>query len=172
MAPSVSIVMTVFNREEYLAEAIESVLAQTWQDFEFILWDDGSDKPTREIERDYEKRDERIRLVLGEHRGVAGALAGAISEARGAYIGVIDSDDRLAPTALEETVAALEAHPQVGFVYTDYRTMDAAGNDRGLRFSLQNPLLQGPPPAGFPDLPLPPHPADGLRGVRRDQPRG
>lgn len=131
MAPRVALVTTVYNREHYLAQTVESVLAQSRRDLELILWDDGSTDGSLLIARDYEARDERIRVIAAEHQGVSSAMREAMAECRGEYVGCVDSDDFLAPTALEETVAALEAHPNVGFVYTDHRIIDAGGNDRG-----------------------------------------
>jgi cellulose synthase/poly-beta-1,6-N-acetylglucosamine synthase-like glycosyltransferase len=73
-----------------------------------------------------------VRLVKAEHQGVAPTLKAAIAQTRGAYIGWVDSDDLLAADALAQTAAVLEAAAQVGLVYSDYRVIDAQGQDRGL----------------------------------------
>ncbi len=131
MSPSISIVITNYNRERYLSEAIESVLNQTYQDFELLIWDDGSTDRSVNIARSYAQRDERIRVVAANHQGIAGARKAAIAETSGYYIGWVDSDDRLAPSALEETAAVLDAHTETGLVYTDYFDIDASGQITG-----------------------------------------
>ncbi|MDP8962411.1 MAG: glycosyltransferase, partial [Cyanobacteriota bacterium] len=127
MLVPISLVITVYNRERYLSKAIESVLAQTRGDFELLIWDDGSTDSSLEIAKDYAKRDRRIRVVAAEHQGRTPSLKEAIAKTQGGYIGLVDSDDELAPTALEETVAVLEANPVVGLVYTDYMDIDHQG---------------------------------------------
>lgn len=147
MALPVSIVITVYNRERFVAKAIESVLAQTYQDFELIVWDDGSTDKSVEIAQAFAKRDRRIRVVAAEHLGQGCALKAAIAEAKGTYIGQLDSDDLLAPTALEETVAVLDTHPEVGLVYTSYEVIDeedqilGAGTRCGIPYSQKRLLV-------------------------------
>ncbi|MCC3416491.1 MAG: sulfotransferase [Microcoleus sp. PH2017_29_MFU_D_A] len=120
----VSIVMTVYNRECYLGAAIESILAQTYPNFELIIWDDGSTDNSLNIARSYAKLDSRITALAAEHRGVSYSLMGAIRQSAFPYFGCVDSDDLLAPKALTETVPILDANPQVGVVYTNYLTID------------------------------------------------
>lgn len=134
---AVSILTTVYNREAFLAEAIESVLNQTFADWELILYDDGSTDRSLPIAQDYASRDSRIRLIRGNHLGVCGACDAALQAATGEFVGWLDSDDSLMPTALEECVKVLREHPKVGFVYTQYEDMDEAGNVRGLGLRTQ-----------------------------------
>jgi len=129
--PTVSLVMTVYNRERFLAEAIESVLAQTFPDFELAIWDDGSTDSSLDIARSFAKKDNRIRLIEAEHKGRVNSLASAIAESSAPYLGWVDSDDLLTPTAVEETSAVLSAHPEVGLVYTDYIVIDEDGKAKG-----------------------------------------
>jgi glycosyltransferase involved in cell wall biosynthesis len=128
MSPTISIVITVYNREPYLQKAIESVLNQTYQDFELLIWDDGSTDNSVTIARHYAKLDRRVRVVAAEHRGATGSLKGAFAMTTGTYIGWVDSDDLIAPTALEETKKVLDGNPQVGLVYTDYIVIDENDN--------------------------------------------
>jgi glycosyltransferase involved in cell wall biosynthesis len=125
MIPKVSIVMTAHNREQYIGKAIESVLAQTYKDFDLLIWDDGSTDNTFAIACEYTKKDNRIRLAAYDHRGPVKALKEAIADTFGPYLCWVDSDDMLEPTALEETVAVLDSESTVGVVYTDYRVIDA-----------------------------------------------
>ena len=132
MNPLISIVIPVYNRERYVGAAIESVLNQTMSDFELLVWDDGSTDRSLDIAYHYAEHDERVRVIAAEHQGVAPAVKAAFATTTGTYIGLVDSDDKLAPTALEETAAILNAYAEVGLVYTDYRIIDENGQDRGL----------------------------------------
>ena len=124
MSPTISIVITVYNRSRYLSAAIVSVLKQSRNDFELVIWDDGSCDNSLEIARHYAKLDERVRVVAAEHQGATLALKSACAMTTGTYICWVDSDDILAPTALEETAAVLDANPKIGLVYTDYLVID------------------------------------------------
>lgn len=127
MPALVSLVITTYNREQFLADAIASVQYQTFTDWELLIWDDGSSDGTADIAQSYAQQDDRIRVMQAAHQGRVAALQAAIAHTQGDYIGWIDSDDQLEPTALAETVAVLKATPHVGMVYTDYVEMDAAG---------------------------------------------
>jgi len=125
--PVISVIIPVYNQQHYLAVAIESVLAQTRTEFEVIVWDDGSSDHSLEIARAYAQQDARVQAIAASHCGLAPALQGAFARAQGKYLGWLDSDDWLAPTALQETSQVLQSYPQLGFVYTDYWVTDAAG---------------------------------------------
>jgi glycosyltransferase involved in cell wall biosynthesis len=131
MQPNISLVMTVYNQERYLAKAIESILQQTRTDFELIIWDDGSTDNSRQIAKEYGKKDARIRLFEEKNQGQARATKAAIDQTKGSYLGWVDSDDVLAFTALAETAAILETRSQVGLVYTNYLIIDEFGRLRG-----------------------------------------
>ncbi|MEH2087113.1 CHAT domain-containing protein [Nostoc sp.] len=124
MSPLISIVIVNYNRESYLEEAIASVLAQTWQNFELLIWDNGSTDGSVAIAKAYAQKDRRVRVVEADNQGVAAACKAAIAQTSGAYIGIVDSDDILAPTALAQTATLLNSHPETGFVYTDYLNID------------------------------------------------
>ncbi|MBW4562861.1 MAG: CHAT domain-containing protein [Mojavia pulchra JT2-VF2] len=124
MSPLISIVIINYNRERYLGAAIASVLQQTWQDFELLIWDDGSTDASVAIAKEYTHKDARIRVVTAPHQGITLARQAAIAQTTGIYIGWIDSDDLLAPTALAETAAKLNLYQEMGFVYTDYLDID------------------------------------------------
>ena len=132
MPQSATIITTVYNAEAYVAQTIESVLAQTRQDFQYVLYDDGSTDHSLDICREYVAKDDRITLVPAVHAGSAKALAGAHDHAGGKLIGWVDSDDMLEPEALELTSALLDRHPQVGMVYTHHNVVDEAGTVLGL----------------------------------------
>ena len=139
MSPSTALVIPVYNRAAYLPAAIESILAQTHTDFELLLWDDGSTDDSVAIATHYAQRDKRIRVVAAAHQGQTGSLKAAIAQTTGTYVGWVDSDDLLAPTALAETVAILNATPHVGLVYTNYQVINAHGTVQGLGSRCQTP---------------------------------
>jgi glycosyltransferase involved in cell wall biosynthesis len=127
VTPTISILMSAYNRERYVAEAVKSVLAQTRGDFELIVRDDGSTDGTLDAIRAAADEDPRVRVMTGANLGVCGSLNLAAAEARGRYIGWVDSDDSLAPAALEETAKVLDAEPSVGLAYTSYVVIDEHG---------------------------------------------
>jgi glycosyltransferase involved in cell wall biosynthesis len=139
MPPLVSLILTVYNRDRHLSAAIESVLNQTYPNFELLIWDDGSTDRTASIAQHYAQHDRRIRLTCAPHRGRALSLQAAHAQAQGAYVGWIDSDDALAPTALAATVAVLEAHPTVGMVYTSYLVINSTNQVQQLGQRCQIP---------------------------------
>jgi glycosyltransferase involved in cell wall biosynthesis len=123
--PAVSVVMPAYNRERYVGEAIESVLAQTFSDFELIVVDDGSTDATPQ--RVASLRDPRIRLLRREHRGISAAMNAGLRTARGAYVARLDSDDVWLPALLATQVAVLESRLEVGVVYARAQGMEADG---------------------------------------------
>ncbi|MEH2229935.1 MAG: CHAT domain-containing protein [Nostoc sp.] len=142
MSPLISIVIVNYNRESYLEEAIASVLVQTWQDFELLIWDDGSTDKSVAIANNYAQQDGRVRVVQANHQGVAAACKAAIAQTSGAYIGIVDSDDILASTALAQTATVLNRYPETGFVYTDYLNIDRDGKVIGYGHRCNIPYSQ------------------------------
>jgi glycosyltransferase involved in cell wall biosynthesis len=131
MGAKISLVMTVYNRESYLKAAIESVLAQTRTDWQLLVWDDGSSDGSLAIAKSYQALDPRIEAIAASRQGRVAALAAAHERVTGSYIGWLDSDDLLAPRAIEVTAAVLDDLPGIGMVYTDYLTIDEAGKVLG-----------------------------------------
>jgi len=123
--PPISVVMSVYNGERYLREAIESILDQTFEDFEFIIIDDGSTDSSAEIVREY--KDKRIRLVQQKNAGLAVALNRGIELAKGTYIARMDADDIAFPERLSIQYAYMEAHPDVDILGGHAFLIDAEG---------------------------------------------
>lgn len=124
-SPVVSVLLAVYNGERFLAEAIESILTQTYTDFELIVIDDGSVDGTAEIIREYAGRDERIRILQqAENRGQSAALNRGLAEARGDYVAKMDSDDISLPRRLEIQVDFLQSHPEIGVVGAQRKQVD------------------------------------------------
>ena len=130
-APRVTVFMPVYNRAHTLRQAIESVLGQTFVDFELLLIDDGSTDASVEIATSY--RDPRIRLLLHEqNQGIPRTRNHGLAEARGDLLAILDSDDAAHPTRLEHQVAYLDAHPDVAAVGSWLKVMTKAGRVKGL----------------------------------------
>ena len=106
--PLVSVVLPVYNGEKYLADAINSILAQTFSDFELILIDDGSTDGSPKILQAYEQRDPRVRVFVRENRGLVTTLNDAIDIARGKWIARMDQDDIALPHRLKCQLEWLE----------------------------------------------------------------
>jgi len=119
-APMVSVVMPVHNGRKYLGSAIESILAQTWRDFEMISVDDGSTDGSASILKDYQQQDGRVVIITHpQNLGIVSALNHGLKAARGKYIARMDADDISLPERFEQQVEFLESHPQVGVVGTE-----------------------------------------------------
>lgn len=111
--PKVTVLMAVYNGEKYLREAIDSILNQTFKDFEFLIIDDGSTDGSADIIQSYE--DKRIRYMRNEKNiGVAASSNRGLCQARGEYIARMDCDDISLPERLEKQVKFMDDHPEVG----------------------------------------------------------
>ena len=123
--PRVSVVIPSYNHERYVRECIQSVLDQTYQDFEIIITDDGSSDGTVNAIREFD--DPRIQLYThARNKGACTALNSCIRRASGEYVAVLNSDDAWAPTKLEKQVAYLDNHPEIGAVFTKVSFVDEA----------------------------------------------
>ncbi len=115
-SPTVSVIMPCYNQGQYLDEAVGSVFAQTYQNFEIIVINDGSTDPeTQRLLQDYDKPGVKV-IHTGNH-GPASARNTGIKASTGKYILPLDADDRIAPTYLEQAVQILEVDPAIGIVY-------------------------------------------------------
>jgi glycosyltransferase involved in cell wall biosynthesis len=128
--PTVSVVMAVYNAQEFLAEAIESVLDQTLRDFELLVVDDGSTDDSPDIIERFARADRRIRASrLARNGGTAQARNAALEQARAPFVAICDDDDRQLPQRLAVQVAWLQAHPRcvmVGGRVRPFGDVDAA----------------------------------------------
>ncbi|MDX8392421.1 MAG: glycosyltransferase [Mariprofundaceae bacterium] len=106
--PAISVLMSVYNGEQFLGSAIESVLNQTFRDFEFIIVNDGSTDGSLAMLEEYAHRDHRICLISRENRGLAASLNEGISHARGAWIARMDADDISLPDRFEKQLTWLQ----------------------------------------------------------------
>lgn len=127
MNPSlVSVLLPTYNRAQYLAQALESALNQSYQDVEVIIVDDGSEDDTANVVGTFS--DTRVRYIYQSNRGVSAALNTAWHTARGDYCAMLGSDDVWQPGLLQELVPVLDSDSSLAFVYARAQAMDARGN--------------------------------------------
>jgi glycosyltransferase involved in cell wall biosynthesis len=130
--PRVTVLTVVYNGARFLQEAIDSILAEEFRDFEYVIVDDGSTDATPEILARAAARDPRIVLLRNEtNRGIAPATNRGLAIARGEYVARLDADDLSLPGRFTREVAVLDADPDVALVSMNYETIDASGNVLG-----------------------------------------
>lgn len=125
--PAISVALSVYNGAAFLAPAIESVLAQTFTDFEFLLLDDGSQDATRAIADGYAARDPRIRVISRPNCGLVASLNQLFAEARAPLVARLDADDICRPERFARQYAFLAQNPAHGLVGAGTRYIDADG---------------------------------------------
>lgn len=130
--PKISVVIPAYNAMAYLPETMESVLGQSFEDFEAIVINDGSFDQTAQWVS--QVTDPRVRLISQENQGNAGARNTGIIHAQGDYVAFLDADDLWEPTKLEKQVRVLEENPDVGLVYTWVAYIDERGTLTGRVF--------------------------------------
>ena len=131
--PRVSVVIPTHNRADYIQQALDSVFAQTYTDYEIIVVDDGSTDGTAELLKALVERD-AIRYEQQAQSGVSAARNRGIAMARGEYVAFLDSDDLWLPDKLSKQVALFEAMPELGFVHCHFAKFnDQTGAELGVR---------------------------------------
>lgn len=156
-APAISVAMSVYNAEAYLALAIESILAQSMPAFEFLICNDGSSDRSKDIIDGYAARDSRIRAIHRENKGLIVSLNQLVAEAKAPLIARMDADDIALPDRFAKQLTFMAAHPDYGVVGTWTRDIDANGNayplggadhptdhEDFIRFIEQGPLICHP----------------------------
>ena len=129
MSPRVSVLMGIYNCAATLPEAIDSILAQTYTDYELILCDDGSRDDTCAVAEAYRQRyPEKIVLLKNDrNRGLNYTLNHCLAHARGEFVARMDGDDLCAPDRFEKELRALESHPEMAVVSTNMEYFDEGG---------------------------------------------
>lgn len=153
--PFITVYMPVYNAEAYLREAIDSIIRQTFTDFEFIIINDGSTDGSREIIDDYAARDSRIIVIHQENQGVVKTANKAIKMARGEYISRADADDVSFDYKLEELLSCAEKNPEAVVICGNIEVINRRGEflyrdlvlpcteDLKRAFYLRNPIPNG-----------------------------
>ena len=136
----VSIIMGVYNEEKTLERCLDSIIAQTYDNWELIVCDDCSDDGTVGILEKYIKKDNRIKLLRNEKNiRLAASLNKCLDAAKGEYIARMDADDISLPNRLEKQVKFLEEHEDIDCVGSNMVVFDESG-DKGVRESIEKPI--------------------------------
>jgi glycosyltransferase involved in cell wall biosynthesis len=156
--PTISVVMPVYNARRYVARAVESILAQKFTDFEFVIIDDGSTDGSTDVLRRYAARDSRVRLVSRPNTGLVLALNEGLALARGRFIARMDADDISLPDRFEHQLSAFRGNDRLMAVGGSFILIDAAGR-RLTRFpqptdnsTIQQLLVSGHCPLSHPTV--------------------
>jgi glycosyltransferase involved in cell wall biosynthesis len=136
-------VISVYNEEFHVREAVESILEQTFTDYEFIIIDDGSTDSTADILRQFAQSDDRITVHYQENRGLTASLNKGCKLARGEYIARMDGDDISLPDRLAKQVRYMETHPEIGVLGTWVEYIDESGKTYGQWRMPTQPALVG-----------------------------
>ncbi len=122
MNEKVSIVMTSYNYADYIKEAIESVIAQTYSNWELVIVDDGSTDNSVDVIKSFMEKDDRIKLYQhenGENKGLASSVKLGVEKAESEWIAFLESDDKFTPNSLEEKINTIKANPDIDLLFTD-----------------------------------------------------
>lgn len=142
--PKVSVCIPVYNRPVYVAKAIESVLNQTFTDFELIVTDNCSTDNTPEVIKSYAAKDGRIKYYKNEHNlGVISNINRGLLQARGEYIKFVLSDDKLAPQCIEVFVETMDKHPEVSLITSFTQSFGDSDNIRDRSYFPGTGQLEG-----------------------------
>ncbi len=141
--PLVSILIPTFNRAEYLGQAIDSALTQTYTNIEIIVHDDASTDDTPQLLKKYS--DKRLRIIRTEdNHGMLGGWNYIVTKAKGDYIKFLASDDLLEPTCVEELVEAARTHPSVALITCQRKFIDEQGRvEKKMGFSDKDTIVNG-----------------------------
>ncbi len=132
--PLVTVIIPCYNMEPYLAETLESVIAQTYRNLEILVVDDGSKDGTARVAHEFAARDPRVKLLEQPNKGASAARNLGLDHTHGKYIALVDGDDWWLPTKIEKHVAHLEADPSVGVSFSATQFVSLDGKHLHCRF--------------------------------------
>ncbi len=172
--PAVSVLIPVYNGGAFFRAAVESVLAQTFRDFECLILDDGSTDESGKIADELARGDDRVRVIHRENRGLVATLNELVAAARGDLLARMDADDLCLPTRFARQVQFFEQHPEAVCVGCAYWMIDEA--DRTITHirvpvddaTLQQSMLRGHSPISHPTAMIRAEPLRRLGGYRRE----
>lgn len=142
MPPAVSVILPVYNGEQHLREALDSIRRQTFADWELVAVDDGSNDSCPAILQEYARNDQRIRVIVrSENRGITETLNECCHLAAAPLIAVTNQDDVSLPARLEDQVRFLEDHPRVGALGAQAWVIDGKSSTRRLKHVPTDPAL-------------------------------
>lgn len=146
--PMLSIIVPIYNVEKYLNKCVDSILRQTFTDFELILVDDGSPDKCGEICDFYEKKDRRVKVIHKKNGGLSSARNAGIDIAKGEYIGFVDSDDYIEPFMYERLITSLQKNDcllavcAINYVFEDGKTICKVENEKDQVFDFSAAILE------------------------------
>lgn len=132
MSVAVTVVIPAYNAAQYLSETLESVLCQTFTDFEVLIIDDGSTDSTAELAHSYAQREQRIRYFLQANQGVSASRNKGIELAKGEFIAFLDADDQWLPNKLQSHVHHFHSSPNLGISFARVEFMSSDGQPTGV----------------------------------------
>lgn len=132
ITPLISIIIATYNRANYLNKAIQSVLGQTFTDWELLIWNDGSTDNTEEVVSSY--NDKRIHYYNEENHGKCYALNQSIKKARGAWVAILDDDDQWYQKKLEKQIELIFDYPEISILFTNYNNLNLVSGEVGIGF--------------------------------------
>jgi glycosyltransferase involved in cell wall biosynthesis len=130
--PLVSVILPTYNREGYLRRSIDSVIKQTYLNWELIIWDDGSTDDTEEVVKSY--NNPKIKYYFEENRGAYYARNKSIIISKGEYLAFLDSDDEWTDEKLVTQVDVLITHPAIDFIFSDFYNINLISNEKSAAF--------------------------------------
>ena len=154
--PLISVVMSVYNGQRYLDQAVRSILAQTLEDFEFLAVDDGSRDSSLRILKQWERKDSRVKALACPHRGIVPAVNEGLTAAQGEFIARMDSDDVAMPNRFQLQIDRMRHDEDVVLVGGAYELIDSAGRLLRRMYTpldnetIQKQMLAGTPPINQP----------------------
>lgn len=143
----VSIIVPCFNQAHFLPETLDSLLNQTYQNWECIIVDDGSTDDTKKIAEEYEKRDDRFRYIYQENKGLPGARNTGIRKAKGDFIQFLDADDLITKDKFSVQISEYEKNRNADIIYGEYICF--ADSDRNKTWTYSRVLLKENPAYDF-----------------------
>lgn len=145
MQPKVSIIVPCYNQEDYIRETLQSVLDQTYQNWECLVTDDGSQDNSAAVIKSFSEKDDRIKYFYQENAGVSAARNNGLRNANGKYLLMLDGDDVLNPRGVEEAVKEFEKNPELLVVFSDTTSfgegIEPKSSNSAPQFGLKDMLL-------------------------------
>lgn len=139
--PIVSVIVPCYNQDKYLAEALDSVLAQTFADWEIVIVDDGSTDKSADIAKEYAKKDARIHYIYQQNAGPSAARNHGVRASRGKYLQFLDGDNKLTERCIEYGVEHMESHPDTVLFYSHVHYFGMRQGDYHIRWTGYADLL-------------------------------
>lgn len=131
--PFVSVIIPTYNRAKFIGKAIDSVLSQTYSDWELIVWIDGSTDETEQIVQSCQ--DERIKCYYEENHGKCYALNRSIELSKGTWVAILDDDDQWRQSKLQTQIEVLNKHPQIDVLFTNFTNLNEVSGEEGIGFT-------------------------------------